>query len=189
MKAPSLYQFLCKLDGFCRKIIGCLCFFRQVSILAEKVALCNSYLFGTILSIHPGHTWHPKNLRHQQKPKWLILGSERRRARQSLPIGGERAHSSVIIFHSSIIAQSAREPIAIAAGAGGSRGRLYRSFSSPPLPRVVRVGTLVEGWVGRATRSGHIGTLGVFGCSPVAHTRIISIEYIDDAKLYGRIQR
>ena len=51
---------------------------------------------------------------HQQKPEWLILGSERRRATQSLPIGGERAHSSVIIFHSSIIAQSAREPIAIA---------------------------------------------------------------------------
>ena len=51
---------------------------------------------------------------HQQKPERLILGSERRRATQSLPIGGERAHSSVIIFHSSIIAQSAREPIAIA---------------------------------------------------------------------------
>ena len=58
-------------------------------------------------------------LRHQQKPKRLILGSERRRATQSLPIGGERAHSSVIFFHSSIIAQSARDPIAIAPRAGG----------------------------------------------------------------------
>ena len=91
------------------------------------------------------------SLAHQQKPERLILGPERRRATQSLPIGGERAHSSVIIFHSSIIAQSARDPLAIAARAGGSRGRLHRSFSNVPLPRVVGVGTLVEQWVRRAS--------------------------------------
>ena len=68
-------------------------------------------------------------LRHQQKPKRLILGSERRRATQSLPFGGERAHSSVIFFHSSIIAQSAREPIAIARNRCG-RGGLSRAIVS-----------------------------------------------------------
>ena len=62
----------------------------------------------------PCNTIRSHTILHQQKPEWLILGSEGRRATQSLPIGGERAHSSVIFFHSSIIAQSARDPIAIA---------------------------------------------------------------------------
>ena len=66
---------------------------------------------------------------HQQNPERLILGPERRRATQSLPIGGERAHSSVIFFHSSIIAQSAREPIAIARNRCG-RGGLSRAIAS-----------------------------------------------------------
>ena len=94
---------------------------------------------------------------HQQKPERLILGSERRRATQLLPIGGERTHSSVIIFHSSIIAQSARDAIAIAARAGGSRGRLDRLFSNAPLQRAMSVGTLVKGWVGRTTGSAGFG--------------------------------
>ena len=95
----------------------------------------------------------------------------------------------IIIFHSSIIAQSAREPIAIAARAGGSRTRLHRSFSNAPLPRVVRVRTLVQRWVGRVTKLGVFGILGVPRCTVIMRESYEHSIYYESLQLIQEIGR